>query len=306
MNRILFFFLLFICKHGVFAQQTINGRIVDSKTRNGVSFATVRAMELKNLGAISDENGYFKILLTDDMDSIHFHVSASAYHSKNIYLNRSEVLLEIRLDEKIIELSEVLVRPLKEGEINWYDDSDGMKLYGSIQENGDFVPMMMGLESTGEFHGNAYKLKKMVKVNEIGFHFFLEQGYPDKLYMRIFNTDEKPKLSMNEPLAGLKELTSNTILLDKLTNGFNAFDVSDENIVAYPGYLIIAVTADINNIPNQMLTIYQEKSGGRDVLRFSLTPKYFTIFPPFLPKYMIGFRYVELEEEKSKFNRFGR
>jgi hypothetical protein len=78
--------------------------------------------------------------------------------------------------------------------------------------------------------------------------------------------------------------------------------VTDQNIVANSGYLILAFTADINGIVNNKLTIYQEKSSGKDVLRFALSPQHYNFFPPFLPKYRIGFRYVDLKEKKQWFS----
>lgn len=303
--KIVTIFILFLIIQGKgFAQKEINGRLVDEKTGSGVSYASIRAIEFKNLGAISDEDGYFKILIENELDSLNFNVSASSYAIKNIFLVTSNTLQIITLEEKILDLDEVVVRPLKEGEINWIENSDNLRLYGSINEDGNYVPMMMGLESSGEFHGNAFKLKNTIKVNEIGFHFYMEEGYPDKLYLRIFNTDIKPRLSMNEPLENLEELTKKTILVDNLKDGFNIVDVSEENIIAKPGQLIIAITADINDVSNHKLTIYQQKSSGKDVLRFALNPNHYNIFPPFLPKYVLGIRYVELEENKGVFGWF--
>jgi hypothetical protein len=293
--------LWLICLSNVVAQQSLNGRVVDQKTGKGIAFATIVAIDQKNLGAVADAEGNFNIPLGSNPDSLNFHISASSYFSKNVFLQGKESPQLIELEEKVMELNEVVVRPLKEEEINWFEDSENLKLFGSNDENGRFVPMMMGLESSGEFHGNAFKLKAMVMLKEVGFHFFLEEGFPDKLYMRIFSADEKPDLSKNEPLDNLEELTAKTIPLINLKDGFNSVDISGENIIANPGFLIIAVTADINGVPNQKLTIYQQKSSGKEVLRFSLSPEHYTIFPSYLPKYMLGFRYVELEENKGVF-----
>lgn len=301
MKWVFFFFMLLLGMQPGVAQQTIHGQILDRQTGKGVSFATVRAIDYQNLGAISDKEGNFKIQLTEYIDSLYVHVSASAYHYQNIYLQGSRDPQLIKLEERIFELGEVEVVPLKEGEINWNEHSGGLKLYGSIDKNEGFLPMMMKLESSGEFHGNAFRLKKKIKINDISFHFFKGSDYPDKLYMRVFNTDDKPEFSKNMSLSELNELTSKTILLDKLKDGFNSIDVSGENMLAAPGYLIIAFTADINDIPQKKLALYQEKSGGKDILRFSLSPNHFTIFPPFLPKYLIGFRYAEVEERKGRF-----
>ena len=299
--KILCFLLLFFFQHYSIAQQTISGKIINSETGEGIPYATVRTIENQNIGTISDKNGDFKIQMTSDLDSIYFHVSASGYHFQNIYLQNTIKNQLIKLDERIFELDEIEVVPQKVGEINWYEDSDGLKLYGSTDEDKAFVPMMMKIESTGEFHGNAFKLKKKVKVNEISFHFFKDDGYPDKLYMRIFSTDEKAEFSRNIPISYLNELTIKTILIDDLKNGFNTLDISSENIVASGGYLIIAFTADINDVSKKKFAVYQEKSSGKDILRFSLNSNQFTIFPPFLPKYLIGFNYIDVDEGKVRF-----
>lgn len=301
MKGICFFLLLLLSMRNSEAQHVISGQIVDRQTGKGVSFATVRSIDYQNLGAISDEDGNFKIKLIENIDSLYVHVSASAYHHQNIYLESTGGTQLTKLEERIFELSEVEVVPLNEREINWHERSDGLKLYGSVDKNEGFMPMMMNLESSGEFHGNAFRLKKKIKLNDVSFHFFKGEGYPDKLYMRVFNTDDKQEFSKNMSLSELNELTSKTILLDELKDGFNSIDVSGENMLAAPGYLIIAFTADINDIPQKKLALYQEKSGGKDILRFSLSPSHFTIFPPFLPKYLIGFRYAEVEERKGRF-----
>ncbi|GHB34180.1 carboxypeptidase-like regulatory domain-containing protein [Mongoliitalea lutea] len=301
MKVICFLFVFLLGIRTSEAQHVISGQILDSQTGKGISFATIRAIDYLNLGAISDNDGNFKIQLTEYIDSLYVHVSASAYHYQNIYLQSTKDAQLIKLEERIFELGEVEVVPLKEGEINWNEHSDGLKLYGSIDKNEGFLPMMMKLNSSGEFHGNAFRLKKMIKLNDISFHFFKGTDFPDKLYMRVFSTDDKPEFSKNMSLNGLNELTSKTIVLDNLKDGLNIIDVSGENMLAVPGYLIIAFTADINDIPQKKLALYQEKSGGKDILRFSLSPSHFTIFPPFLPKYLIGFRYAEVEEKKARF-----
>lgn len=42
-------------------------------------------------------------------------------------------------------------------------------------------------------------------------------------------------------------------MIDDLKDGFNTIDVSGENILAAPGYLIIAFTAEINDISQKKI-----------------------------------------------------
>jgi hypothetical protein len=297
------FLVLFLSVSNLaFGQETVSGRIIEVNTGVGISYVTVVSMDQSNIGAISDENGYFKFTFASELDSVKFRISASSYLAKELYLKNTDLFQPIELEKSIIDLPEVVIIPQSEKEINWAKVLTGRRVYGVSDEAGKFTPMMMGLDNSGEFHGNAFRIKNKILLQEISFHFMKEENYPEILYLRVFSTDDKPKLSENEPLESLTELTAKTIKLDKLQNGFNVLDVTDQNIVANSGYLILAFTADINGIVNNKLTIYQEKSSGKDVLRFALSPQHYNFFPPFLPKYRIGFRYVDLKEKKQWFS----
>lgn len=298
----LVFFLLF--SKLALGQGTVRGRIIAEDTGTGISYVTLVSMDQSNIGAISDENGYYHFVFSPELDSVRFRVSASSYLAKEFYIKNSDLFQTIELEKRVIDLPEVMIIPQSEKEINWAELLTGRGIYGGSDQNGKFTPMMMGLNSSGEFHGNAYKIKSKILLQEISFHFMKEENYPEILYLRVFNTDDKPKLSDNEPLESLSELTAKTIKLDKLQNGFNVVDVTDQDIVANSGYIIIAFTADIDGVENNKLTIYQEKAAGKDVLRFALTAKHYNFFPAFLPKYRIGFSYVELKERKEWFGWF--
>lgn len=282
-------------------QRTFSGRITDMDTGAGISYVTLLSMDQSNIGAISDESGYYQFVFTSEIDSVRFRVSASSYLAKEFYMKNSDLYQIIELEKRVLDLPEVIIIPQSEKEINWAEVLTGRRVYGGSDEKGKFTPMMMGLDNSGEFHGNAFRIKNKILLQEISFHFMKEENYPEILYLRVFNTDDRPKLSENEPLESLTELTAKTIKLDKLQNGFNVVDVTDQNIVANSGYLILAFTADINEEVNKKLTIYQEKTAGKEVLRFALTAKHYNFFSAFLPKYRIGFSYVELEEKKEWF-----
>jgi hypothetical protein len=294
-----FIFLVFLF-HGVFAQEKLSFRLIDKSSKKPISFASIRAFDYDTLGSISDSEGRFQFYFPDGIDSIRFNISASSYLPLNIYLCKSKKLQVIELEERIFELDEVVVVSQKEFEINWHETTSNLKLYGSKTDNGIFVPMMMDLGSSGEYHGNAFKINKPIKLTEVSFHFYLEKGYPEKLFLRIFQTDDKLDLSANMSLDRLRELTRKTILVNKLKNGFNIVDVSKEEIILNGGYLVIAFTADLSEKDIRKLTIFQEKSGGKEILRFALNQDSYVIFPSFLPKYLIGFSYLEMGKGKNK------
>lgn len=291
-------FLVFLF-HSVSAQEYLNFQLIDKVSKKPISFASIRAFDYATLGSISDSEGRFQFNFPEGVDSIRFNISASSYLPLNIHLGKSKKLQVIELEERIFDLNEVVVISQKESEINWHETTSSLKLYGSETEGGKFIPMMMDLGSSGEYHGNAFKIKKRIKLTEVSFHFYLEKSYPEQLFMRVFQTDDKFDLSTNRSLDGLRELTRKTILLNNLKNGFNIVDVSKEEISLDGGYLVIAFTADLSENDKKKLTIFQEKSGGKEVLRFALNQDSYVIFPAFLPKYLIGIRYLEMGKTKK-------
>lgn len=100
----------------VFGQQSefIQGKLVDAKTKEPISFATIR-IKNKSKGLISNADGGFKIPLDMQKISDTLVVSSIGYISRNILLSelRVEQINIISLVQKIEELEEVIVTDSK-------------------------------------------------------------------------------------------------------------------------------------------------------------------------------------------------
>lgn len=60
MKKLYFIFLLTLLCFKVNAQQETLGRVIDTKTKEPIVFATIR-IKNTNLGVIADEEGYFRL-----------------------------------------------------------------------------------------------------------------------------------------------------------------------------------------------------------------------------------------------------
>ncbi len=93
-----------------FAQSTFTGTVIDKKNAAKLPFATVSLVK-ENIGVNSDENGYFVLkthhLIADDT----LVISSVGYVSKKIAVSIADSNLNIRLDEQIATLDEVVIDP---------------------------------------------------------------------------------------------------------------------------------------------------------------------------------------------------
>lgn len=93
---------------GLFGQMRISGRVIDSHSKNGVSFASLRFIPLSS-GCYTDSLGYFTFDLVQTNDSDSLEISCIGYSSKKVKLLRQE-LLEIELNPENISLATVFVK----------------------------------------------------------------------------------------------------------------------------------------------------------------------------------------------------
>ena len=89
-HSIIFLFILISAQ--VFAQtQTLKGRVVDSKTQEGIGFASI-GVEGTFIGTASDIDGYFELKINDNQSDEMLYISAVAY--QNLSFEISELVVQ--------------------------------------------------------------------------------------------------------------------------------------------------------------------------------------------------------------------
>lgn len=107
--------LLFICLCSIIeAQITISGKVYDKAASEAIPFASI-GIKGKSVGTVSDENGYFTIILKDASDADSLKISAIGYRSKSYAISKAKTFNNelIYLDQSSVNLAEVVVKPTK-------------------------------------------------------------------------------------------------------------------------------------------------------------------------------------------------
>lgn len=101
------FFPLLVCSLSGMAQQTITGKIIDSKTNNPIPFAAIVPKNHAQFGTVSDIDGNYTLTIPKAATAITIaHVS---YHKKTIQIEALLAEHTIRLSPSVFEINEVLV-----------------------------------------------------------------------------------------------------------------------------------------------------------------------------------------------------
>jgi hypothetical protein len=110
MRYLLLTCLLFLC-YNTISQNVIEikGVVRDSANNEPLGFTNIYLLNNKSTGIISNEEGFFNLKI-DDADTIVF--SHIGYKTTSICSNKSKNFMEIKLAEKPIKLSEVVIKPI--------------------------------------------------------------------------------------------------------------------------------------------------------------------------------------------------
>jgi len=227
----------------------IKGKIIDSKTKQGIEFANV-IKEGTNIGCICDANGYFTLNnLNTTPDSLT--ISCVGYERKTVYRKHLETSdnIVIELDLKLISINEVIIKTNKlrrktetlgSGNRKWlrasplYFASQNMRLFKS-----DRFPAY--IES---------------------FSFYITEINGDKnARIRIYNIDSIKQTPQNDIL------NVNVIAKD-LKKGWNKVDLSEYRLlIPKEGFFIglesIVIDKDSwAKINNRWQTLYSDFNIG--------------------------------------------
>jgi hypothetical protein len=97
-----------------FAQTSIKGTVIDKKTNEPIPFSSVGIIG-KTMGTVSNENGYFELVLKEINETDSLKISAIGYQSKSYTVKQTKNFTaeKIYLNESAILLNEVVIKPSK-------------------------------------------------------------------------------------------------------------------------------------------------------------------------------------------------
>lgn len=110
---LLILFSTHICQ-SIFSQEIICGHVVDAETHKAIEYVNIGVVG-KNIGTVSDSNGYYSISISSQFDPDSIRFSCIGYESRNINIKnlRERVSGDILLSQAQVYLNEIIVTPGK-------------------------------------------------------------------------------------------------------------------------------------------------------------------------------------------------
>ena len=199
-----------------FCQETkLKGKI-SGKNTNKLEFVNI-GIKNKNVGTISDENGFFTIYLPNENLEDSLTMSHVGYKELNIKIksliknNTSEFILE----ESTNELSEVIVLSNKKKEIKIGTKSYSSAVAGYVRVNNDKNKDIQ--EFAKEIHIN-----KPTRISSLNIHLFNVKIKTAKFRINFYN------IKNNLPFENIS--SKNIILTHEIKSGWYKFVISDYDI----------------------------------------------------------------------------
>lgn len=202
-----------------FSAQTISGKIISQENEKPIPFARI-GIEYENFGAIADENGNYSIDLTNIERSKNLTVQVAGFinFSKSIqsFINGNHT---IYLNEKIVEIQEVILSPKRYIEKNWGTNAKTKKIQFG------FKPARTKEDRSKEI-GVEFKNNKKIKIQKINLN--ISELKTDKPLLLSFNIYSKKNGFPAESL--LSENLSIELTEGSIKNGVFSYDLSKENV----------------------------------------------------------------------------
>ncbi len=219
--------IMFLALNHCLAQTVVRGKVVDSKTNQGIAYVHIGILG-KNIGTISRDNGDFRLELPYDLEDspVEIFFSCIGYQSISVIVNKSnyEELL-INLAERVYELTEVTVSskksPLKLRKLGGYMKSNYTT--GNANTNSYGEGEEYGLRINAE--GRGYLINKInfhTKYNtmdsvlfRLNIYRLSEKGFPEESVLRnpIFVKSYKNDKLISVNIAERKLKIENDIVL---------------------------------------------------------------------------------------------
>jgi len=208
-----------------FCQVVVNGKI---KSDDGKELQFVNiGIKNKNIGTVSDENGKFSLKIDNSKTNEILTFSYVGFEELNIKIE--DVLKsnnkEFILTQKIIDLSDVIIVATKATELEIGTKSYSSMVAGYVRANNDKN------KDIQEF-AKKIKLKKPSKILNVNINLFNVNVDSTRFRINFYNIkDNLPCEKIN---------TENLILKQKVENGWNKFDLTENNLTfANPLFITI-------------------------------------------------------------------
>ncbi len=197
-------------------ENRITGRVVDSKTKDPVPFASISLRE-EGTGALTNEYGYFQLAGLEKTTQDSLVVMTMGHDRASIFIKRGNTEdLIVELNKRFIELKEVKVQG---GKVKNYE------MGSSKSEPGEGI--IQGLPgSQYAFYVKNEKQKKLGNIRTVSFYIG-ENGFPREPFrVRIYKADG----NYNSPNTDL--LTENLVVSASKGGEWYTIDLTTYNIPA--------------------------------------------------------------------------
>lgn len=245
MKKIFFSTLLLLLISQIGFAQKINGRVVSDRNNAGIPFASI-SYNSHSKGICADSTGEFEIEDTFSLnDSLT--ISCVGYFQKKFTLSEAFKLKSFTLQEKTINLPEILVKKREAITLLKGSQSNSSKeiLLSSIKDNYEvalYIP-------------NNEKVEGIIK--NVGF-YITKHGKPKTPFrVRIYTMNDKPTDDL---------LNTNTIITAKKGGKWLVLDVSQYNISIPENGFIVSMEYLFSNNKKYIheFTIFDKKTNTKE------------------------------------------
>ncbi|HEX8546013.1 MAG TPA: alpha/beta hydrolase-fold protein, partial [Cytophagaceae bacterium] len=229
-----------------FCQIQIKGRVIDSKTKNNLSYVNI-GIKGKNIGAISNADGSFSIDIPQDQipDTLTFSLVGYDEFKELILVLKSKGDIRVQLDQKSTQLNEVVIKQHRLVEKKY-----GIKKTGIIH----FVDGIFKKDDSFEI-GQVINLgAKPVKLTSVNLHINSSRIDSANFRINFYKYDEEE----NQPTERIIE--KSIIQRHAIRAGWLKFDLVNYNI-RLKGKIFASIEFIPENKDVQQI-FYEIKIGG--------------------------------------------
>ncbi len=210
LKYLIFLFLFFLSVNTAYAQTTIEGRVLDSITKEPIPYVNIGIIELR-MGTVSTPEGFFELAYKSKSDSVTF--SSIGYKPNRVSINDLNVNSEVDLEPMIIMGDEIRVEAKSLGPLKVFGhklDKKGRSIgYGSTK---------LGTEI-----GALIQFKNLTSIESA--HFTVNFTGSDSMRYRL-NIYE-----VENGIVGQNYLKENILIIGPQERGTFSIDLDDYDLV---------------------------------------------------------------------------
>lgn len=238
MVKCLLCFCAVLCSINSLAQTIIEGRITDQKdTSAGISYAAILGTTNKQIGTISNKEGYFRLNIPANEDSLNLTISVLGYRDSIVGVRRPWKFLDIKLSEQPLVLEEINVNA---GElVDLRLGSPDLLFIGKKDSTFKTVMADQAGASVGIFVDLG---RKKIILNSLSLSLNPSVAFPVEYIAQFYGLDKKPEYYRLTPKSELVPLTSEPLKFTSKGPGWLTIDLSSNNINCDYRFIIIALS----------------------------------------------------------------